>query len=81
MLRIYARALKGRRARGRKPQNRGKNVSLLTALFLNEVVASSNIYGAVNGITFEAFIANKLVPKLWKNDISNWFTHCCYRTS
>ena len=157
MLRIYARALKGRRARGRKPQNRGKNVSLLTALSLNKVVASSNIYGAVNGITFEAFIANKLVPKPWKNacvvmdnasihlgkeirrlieaagakliylspyspefspienfwskvkailrklkartykdlidsitdamltvtknDISNWFTHCCYRTS
>ena len=65
MLRIYARALKGRRARGSKPQKRGKNVSLLTALSLNQVVESSNIYGAVNGITFEAFIANKLVPKLW----------------
>lgn len=66
MLRIYARALKGRRARGRKPQKRGKNVSLLTALSLDKVIASSNIYGAVNGITFEAFIANKLVPNLWK---------------
>lgn len=67
MIRMYARALKGQRARGSKPQKRGKNISLLTALSLNEVVASINIYGAVDGVTFEAFIANKLVPKLWKN--------------
>ena len=67
MTRLYARALKGKRARGKKPLNRGKNVSLLTALSLEKVVASSNIYGAVNGITFEAFIANQLVPNLWKN--------------
>lgn len=64
---MYARALRGHRARGSKPQKRGKNVSLLTALSLKEVIASSNIYGAVDGVTFEAFIANKLVPKLWKN--------------
>ncbi|VEP14006.1 transposase (fragment) [Hyella patelloides LEGE 07179] len=67
MVRRYARALKGNRARGKKPLKRGKNVSMLTALSLNEVLASSNIYGAVDGITFEAFIANQLVPKLWKN--------------
>lgn len=65
MLRIYARALKGHRARGTRPQKRGKNVSLLTALSLDKVMASSNIYGAVNGVVFEAFIANKLVPNLW----------------
>lgn len=67
MVRMYARAVIGQRARGTKPQKRGKNISLLTALSLDEVVTSSNIYGAVDGITFEAFIANKLVPKLWKN--------------
>ena len=33
---------------------------------LEEVVASSNIYGAVDGVTFEAFILTELVPKLWK---------------
>lgn len=65
MLRIYARALKGHRARGTKPQKRGKNVSLLTALSLDKIIASINIYGAVNGVAFEAFIANKLVPNLW----------------
>lgn len=66
-VRLYARALKGQRARGKKPQKRGKNISLLTALSCDEVVASSNIYGAVDRVTFEAFIANKLVAKLWKN--------------
>ena len=65
MVRIYARALKGHRARGSKPQKRGKNVSLLTALSLNKVMASSNIYGAVNEVTFEAFIANKSLQNLW----------------
>ena len=65
MLIIYARALKGHRARETRPQKRGQNVSLLTALSLDKVIASSNIYGAVNGVVFEAFIANKLVPNLW----------------
>lgn len=67
MLRIYARAIIGQRARGTKPQKRGKNISLLTALSLEKVIASSNIYGAVERVTFEAFIANQLVPHLWKN--------------
>ena len=67
MIRLYARAIIGQRARGKKPQKRGRNISLLSALSLEEVLASSNIYGAIDGITFEAFIAKELVPKLWKN--------------
>ena len=58
MVRLYARALKGQRARGKKPQKRGRNVSLISALSLKEVVASRQIYGAVDGVTFEGFIAN-----------------------
>jgi len=64
---LYARALKGKRARGEKPQKRGQNISIISALSLKEVLASSNIYGSVDGVTFEAFIVQKLVPKLWKN--------------
>ncbi len=67
MLRLYARALKGQRARGTKPQKRGRNISMVTALSVEKVLASSNIYGSVDGVTFEAFIVTKLVPKLWKN--------------
>ena len=66
MIRLYARSLKGERARGEKPQKRGKNVSMITALSLKGIVASSNIYGSVDGLTFEAFIVRKLIPNLWK---------------
>ena len=67
MLRLYARALKGKRARGKKPQKRGKNISIISALSLEKVLASSNIYGSVDGTTFEAFIVTKLVPELLEN--------------
>lgn len=67
MVRLYARALKGKRARGEKPQKRGRNISLIAALSIREVVASINIYGAVDGVTFEAFVVQELIPKLWKN--------------
>jgi transposase len=67
MIRLYARALKGKRARGGKPQKRGKNISLISALSVREVVASANIYGAVDGVTFEAFVLQQLIPKLWNN--------------
>ncbi len=75
MVRMYARALKGERARGERPQKRGRNISLLSALSLEEVVASSNIYGSVDGVTFEAFIAKELVPKLWKNAYPAFLTN------
>lgn len=67
MVRLYARALKGKRARGEKPQKRGRNISLIAALSIREVVASINIYGAVDGVTFEAFVVQELIPKLWEN--------------
>ncbi|WP_287137103.1 transposase, partial [Crocosphaera sp.] len=51
----------------KKPQKRGKNISIISALSLEKVLASSNIYGSVDGTTFEAFIVTKLVPELWEN--------------
>jgi hypothetical protein len=51
-LRLYARALIGRRDRGRKPQKRGRNISIISAISLEKVVASVNIYGAVDAVTF-----------------------------
>lgn len=66
MVRLYARAKKDQRARGKRPQKRGKNISIISALSLEEVLASSNIYGSVDTVVFEAFIVTKLVPKLWQ---------------
>ena len=65
LVKLYARALKGKRARGVRPQKRGKNVSMIGAVALRGVIASANIYGSCDRITFEAFITNKLVPQLW----------------
>lgn len=66
MVRLYARSLRGRRARGSRPHKRGRNVSIIGAISVKEVVASVNLLGGTDGITFEAFIQQKLVPKLWK---------------
>ncbi|OLP15382.1 transposase [Leptolyngbya sp. 'hensonii'] len=64
--RLWARAPKGRRAHGKRPSQRGKRVSILGAISLREVVTYCNLMGSTDGLTFEAFISQKLVPKLWK---------------
>ena len=56
MLRLYARALKGKRAREEKLQKRGQNISIIGAIFWEKVLAKINIDGALYGVTFEAFI-------------------------
>lgn len=66
MVRLYARSIRGQRARGVRPHHRGKNVSMIGAISIQEVVASVNLLGGTDGITFEAFIIQRLVPKLWK---------------
>lgn len=66
MTRLFARAPKGQRAHGKRPNQRGKNVSLIGAISLTRVITQLPILGAVDGITFEAFISQKLVPNLWK---------------
>jgi hypothetical protein len=66
MVKLYARALKGKRAYGTRPQKRGKNVSMVSAITLKEVLTFFNVLGATDRITFEAFIVRKLVPKLGK---------------
>lgn len=65
LTRLFARARKGQRARGARPQKRGKNVSLIGAIGLNGLITQVSLLGATDGLTFEAFIAQKLVPQLW----------------
>ncbi len=65
LTRLNARSEKGQRAHGKRPNKRGENVSLIAALGLKGIVAQVAIGGSVDGITFEAFIANRLVPNLW----------------
>lgn len=63
LIRLLAWALRGQRAYGKQPK-RSKNVSIVAALSLKGVVASAVILGAFNGLSFEAFIATRLVPNL-----------------
>ena len=65
LTRLFARSPKGQRAYSTSPQKRGRNVSMIGALSLSGVVTQLNLIGATDGLTFEAFISEKLVPKLW----------------
>ncbi len=64
---LYARSLKGSRSQGLKPNKRGRNVSIIGAISVNEALTSVNLIGTTDRITFEAFIIRKLVPKLGKS--------------
>lgn len=65
MTRLRARAPKGQRAHGKRPSKRGKRVSIISAISLQEVITHLNLMGSTDGLTFEAFISQKLVPQLW----------------
>ncbi|PSN07920.1 IS630 family transposase [filamentous cyanobacterium CCT1] len=64
LVRLFAWAIQGQRAYGAQPK-RGKNVSIVAGLSLAGVVASAVILGAFDGLSFEAFVATRLVPNLW----------------
>ncbi len=66
MVRLYARLLKGSRAKGLKPNRRGKNVAILGAISVEKVLTSVNLLGSIDGTTFEDFIIRKLLLNLWK---------------
>ena len=69
MVRRYARALDGVRAYGCYNSHRGQNVSVVGALGLQGIIAQWSGLGSIDRLTFEAFISQKLVPKLWKGAI------------
>lgn len=66
LVRQFARAPKGKRAHGSRPQKPRKNVSIIGAIGLQGVITKYSLLGATDGLTFEAFIAQKLVPQLWE---------------
>ena len=66
IVRLYARSLRGSIAKEAKPNKRGKNVSIIGAISVNQVLTSVNLIVTTDAITFEAFIIRKLLPKLGK---------------
>ncbi len=66
MSRRYARSLKGTRAYGERPGERGKNVTMIGGISLQGFVASLTFQGGTNGIAFQTYITEVLVPNLWE---------------
>jgi transposase len=65
LTRSFARSAKGKRPRGKRPQTRGKNVSLIDAIGHKGLITQVSLLGSTDGLTFETFVAQCLVPKLW----------------
>jgi transposase len=66
LVRLFARSRQGQRAYGERPNKRGQNVSIIGAMSLKGVIAQSSLMGGTDAVTFEAFVSQKLVPKLWR---------------
>lgn len=66
LIRQFARAPKGKRAHSSRPQKRSKNVSIIGAIGLKGVISKYSLVGATDGLTFEAFISQHLIPQLWE---------------
>lgn len=66
LVRLFARSGLGQRAYGERPQKRGQNVSIIGAISLQGMITQCCLIGGTDALTFEAFISQKLVPKLWK---------------
>ncbi len=66
LTRSSARSPRGHRAHGKRPSKRGKRVSIISAINIKEVMTHYQLIGTTDGLTFEAFISQRLVPKLWQ---------------
>lgn len=65
MTRRYARSKKGKRAYGKCPYNRGKNITLIGALARSGLLASFTFEGWTNQDVFLTYVKEVLVPQLW----------------
>src|SRR5215208_6077549 len=70
MTRLRARALRGKRAYGKVPRNRGKNTTLIAAITLEGAMGESmTLEGATDAEAFEAYVEHFLAPTLEKGQV------------
>jgi transposase len=69
MARTHARALRGQRAIGAVPHGHWQTSTFLAALRCDRLTAPCVIDGPINGLTFQAYVDQILVPTLAKGDI------------
>ncbi len=65
----YARAPKGRRARGKAPRNWGRNVTLISSITLTGIGASMSIEGSSDGESFSLYLQKVLCPTLKRGQV------------
>ncbi len=61
------RSLKGSRAYGDVPYQRGKNLTLIGAMALRGLIGEMTLPGATDGLAFKTYVTQVLVPnnKVW----------------
>jgi transposase len=69
LTRLYARAPKGKRARGSVPRNKGKNTTVIASLSLSGMGESLILKDAANGEMFTLYIERILIPSLHPGQI------------
>jgi transposase len=70
MMRLRARAPKGKRAYGRVPKNRGKNQTLIASMtLLGGMGVAMTIEGATDKVVFEAYVEEALAPSLVEGQV------------
>ena len=69
MTRLFGRALSEERAHGSRPKNRGKNITMISAICLEQVLATLTYEGGTDIHAFMTFITKMLVPVLWAGAI------------
>jgi hypothetical protein len=82
MSRLYARALKGKRAVGDRPDGRGKNLTLVGAMALQGIVVAMTFFGGCDRYAFTTFVEKVLIPNLWAGAVvvmDNFSSHACCR--
>ena len=65
MTRRYARAVKGQRADGDAPYQRGNNLTLIGGMALRGLVGAMTLPGATDALAVPTYIKQVLIPNLW----------------
>ena len=66
MTRRHARSEKGKRAYGKAPSNKGKNVTIVGGLSMAGFIAPMTWQGGTDKMTFLTYVEQALVPTLWE---------------
>jgi transposase len=70
MTRLRARAPRGKRAYGKVPPNRGKNITLIASITLQGGMGESmTVEGATDALAFESYVEHFLAPSLREGQV------------